>query len=194
MQIVGRKLSRLGQVLTSPPARGGQHAPRPVPQAALVAENVFSNLPGSDALLPIFINKPVKSEIKVSSLKTAYFYLHDGKIFYDKHLPDPHPTFLSRVSPHSQFSPEYFTSLHAMVSAPGMDNPAGTYNFQGARIPLSHTNLNIPKWRELLADYPKSSLFDKLEFGFPSGVSRDPQLEPTLKNHSSSYLFHSWLD
>ena len=159
-----------------------------------MAENVFTNLPGSDALLPIFINKPVKSEIKVSCLKTAYFYLHDGKVFYDKHLPDPDPTFLSKVSHHSRFSPEYFTSLHAMVSAPGIDYPANTYNFQGARIPLSHTKLNIPKWRELLADYPKNSLVDKLEFGFPIGVSKDPQLEPSLKNHSSSYMFYTWLD
>ena len=159
-----------------------------------MAENVFSNLPGSDAFLPVFINKPVKSEIKVSCLKTAYFYLHDGKVFYEKHLPDPDPTFVSKVSPHSRFSPENFTYLHAMVSAPGIDYPADTYNFQGARIPLSHTKLNIPKWRELLAYYPKNSFVDKLDFGFPIGVSKDPPLAPSLKNHSSSYMFYTWLD
>ena len=127
-------------------------------------------------------------------MKTTYFYLHDGKVFYDKQLPDPVPTFSSKVVPHPRFSPEYFTALHSIVSAPGATYPAGTYNFQGARIPLTHTKLIIPKWRELLAEYPKKHLVDKLEFGFPIGITPDPELKPSLKNHSSSYMFFSWLD
>ena len=151
-------------------------------------------LPGSGNVLPIFINKPVKPEIKVSSLKTAYFYLQDGKIFSDRHLPDPAPNFLSRIIPNARFTTDYFTALHYLVSAPGSNYPAQTYNFQGAKIPLAHTTLNISKWRELLADYPKNGLVDKLEFGFPIGTLEDPDLEPTLKNHSSSYMYYSWLD
>ena len=69
-----------------------------------------------------------------------------------------------------------------------------TYNFKGARIPLAHTKLNIPKWRELLANYPNDDLVDKLEFGFPIGTTDGPYLEPAMKNHSSSYMFYSWLD
>ena len=153
-----------------------------------------SLLPGSEDVLPFLSNKPVQSEIKVSSLKSALFYLHNGKIFYDKHLPDPAPTFLSRIIPHPRFSSEYFTALHSIVAAPGNDYPAGTYNFQGAKIPLAHTNLNIQKWRELLESYPNKDLVDKLEFGFPIGTSENPDLEPTMKNHSSSYMYFSWLD
>ena len=140
------------------------------------------------------INKPVESEIKVSSLKPALFYLQDGKIFHDKHLPDPLPTFMSRIIPHPRFTKDYFTVLHKLVAAPGSSYPGMTYNFKGARIPLAHTKLNIPKWRELLATYPKEDLVDKLEFGFPIGTTDGPDLEPAMKNHSSSYMFFSWLD
>ena len=80
------------------------------------------------------------------------------------------------------------------MSAPGNTYPTGTYNFKGARIPLVHTNLNIPKWRELLAEYPKNDIVDKLEFGFPIVTSDQPELEPTLKHYSSSYMYYSWLD
>ena len=151
-------------------------------------------LPGSGDVLPNFSNKTLKPEIKVSSLKSAFFYLQNGKIFCDRHLPDPAPTFLSRIIPNAQFSTDYFTALHYLVSAPGSKYPAHTYNFQGAKIPLAHTTLNIPRWRELLADYPKNGLVDKLEFGFPIGTLENPDLEPTLKNHSSSYMYYSWLD
>ena len=159
-----------------------------------MAEDLFL-LPGSDGdIFPILANKPVKPEIKVSTLKSALFYLNDGKIFVDKHLPDPTPTFLSRLVPNIRFSSEYFTALHSLVSAPGDNYPANTYNFKGARIPLAHTKLNIPKWKELLEHYPKNDLVDKLEFGFPVGTSENPDLDPTLKNHSSSYMYFSWLD
>ena len=130
----------------------------------------------------------------MSSLKTALFYLHDGKIFYDKHLPDPAPNFLSRIVPHPRFSSEYFTALHSLIAAPGCSYPANTYNFRGARIPLAHTKLNIPEWRKLLEHYPKQELVDKLEYGFPIGTSDNPDLEPAMKNHSSSYMYYSWLD
>ena len=188
----GRSLTRLGQ--TSPPDGGGQDVPRPVPQAPVEEENYFCVLPGSEDALPILLSKPVNPEIKVSTLKPALFYLSNGKIFYDRHLPDPEPVFLTRTVPHPTYSPEYFTALHSLVAAPGTDYPANTFNFRGAKIPLIHKKLNIPKWRELLVDYPKTDLVDKLEFGFPIGIAENPELSSSLKNHSSSYMYYSWMD
>ena len=85
-------------VETSPPDVGGQDVPRPVPQAPVEEENPFSLLPGSEDALPILFNKPVNPEIKVNTLKPALFYLSNGEIFYDKHLPDPEPDFSSTQS------------------------------------------------------------------------------------------------
>ena len=106
---------------TSPPDVGGQDVPRPVPQAPVEEDNLFSVLPGSEDAAPILISKPVNPEIKVSTLKPALFYLNNGKIFYDKQLPDPEPVFLTRTIPHPKYSPEYFTALHTLVAAPGID-------------------------------------------------------------------------
>ena len=141
-----------------------------------------------------FINSPAKPDIKVSTLNPALFFLPDNKIFKDKHLPDPQPSFLSKLIPNPLFSPQYFTELHHLVAAPGLDYPAGTYNLRGARISLAHTSLNIPSWREHMAGYFRSDLVDYLEYGFPIGVDPDGHTEPTLKNHSSSYMFFSHMD
>ena len=84
--------------------------------------------------------------------------------------------------------------MHKLVTAPGPNYSANTYNFQGARIPLAHSQLNIPKWKELFANYPKADIIDKLEFGFPIGVEKDSDLVPAIKNHRSSYMFYSWVD
>ena len=75
---------------------------------------------------PFLHNKHVKPEIKVSSIKSSLLYLDKGKIFVDRHLPAPEPVVLSRLVPHSRFTPEYFTALHYLVAAPGPDNPANT--------------------------------------------------------------------
>lgn len=112
----------------------------------------------------------------------------------DKSLPDPEPVFLSRLTPHQSFPPSYFTNLHFLVNAPGLHYPQGTYNYLGARRSLAHTKLNIPLWRELLVDYPKKELVDFLEYGFPVGVDPDGPTEPSLKNHSSSYMYYTYLD
>ena len=138
--------------------------------------------------------KPVTPEVKVSTLKSCMFYLPDDKIFIDKILPDPEPSFLSRITPNEKFSPDYFTGLHNLVSAPSQHYPEGTYNYCGARISLVHTNFNLPTWKSLLADYPRKELVDFLEFGFPIGLDPDGITEPSLKNHSSSYMFYSHLD
>ena len=178
--------------MTSPPDVGGQEVPQPVPQVPMVVENFCSLLPGSGSLDVLFLpNTPVKPEIKVSNLKPALFYLDKGMIFHDRHLPDPEPVFLFRTVPHPRYSPQYFTALHSLVSAPGIDYPANSFNFRGARISLSHTKLNIPMWREMLEEYPKKDIVEKLEYGFPIGTLQNPDLEPCLKNHSSSYLYYS---
>ena len=145
-ETAGRNLSRPGLMVTSPPVSGGQEHPQPVPKVPAVVENLCSLLPGSEDL-PVLFSRPIKPEIKVSDLKPALYYLNDGRIFYDKHLPDPEPSFLSRIVPHNRYSSDYFVALHHLVAAPGTSYPAHTYNFKGARIPLAHTKLNILKWR-----------------------------------------------
>ena len=112
----------------------------------------------------------------------------------DKSLPDPEPVFLSRLTPPQSFPPSYFTNLHFLVNAPGSDYPQGTYNYLGARRSLVHTKLNIPLWKDLLVDYPKKELVDFLQYGFPVGVDPDGPTEPSLKNHSSSYMYYTYLD
>ena len=46
----------------------------------------------------------------------------------------------------------------------------------------------------MLLEYPKAELVDFLEFGFPIGVDIDGCTEPSLKNHSSSYMYFSHID
>ena len=92
------------------------------------------------------------------------------------------------------FSPTNFIALHEIVSAPGPNYPQGTYNFKGAQISLTHTKLNIPAWKHHLADYHLKDLVQYLEYGFPIGVDPDGHTEPCLKNHSSSYMFYTYLD
>ena len=179
-------------LVTSPPNGGGQAIPHPDP-LALVEEDPSLFFTGSD-FTTFNVTKPVPQEIKVSTLKNSFFCLPDSKVFTDRCLPDPSPTFLEQILPHPRFDQNYFLSLHKLVTAPGHSYPANTYNFQGARIPLAHTQLNIPKWKELFASYPKADIIQKLEFGFPIGVEKEPDLVPATKNPSSSYMFFSWVD
>ena len=183
-------------MVDSPPDKGDQVTPHPVSPSSAVVKDL--PLPLAELVETtnetVLINKPAQPEIKVSQLKKTMFYLPDNKIFIDKVLPDPEPRFLDRLIPHSCFTPQYFTALHELVFAPGLDYPAGTYNHKGARISLSHTGLNIPAWRKHLADYHRRDLVDYLEFGFPIGVDPEGHTEPALKNHSSSYMFYSYMD
>ena len=180
---------------SSPPDGGEQTLPHSVSPITVVVQEVLPPLTGQDLSENDFIFiKPVPPEIKVSSLKSAMFYLPDAKIFMDKCLPDPETCFMDRIVPNSRFSPDYFTGLHNLVSAPGQNYPEGTFNYLGARISLAHTTFDIPIWRSLLADYPKRFLVDFLEFGFPIGLDPDGITEPSLKNHSSSYMYFSHLD
>ena len=178
--------------LISPPDQGGQRVPQPVPHQ-FVEEDAF--LPFKDMdFETVYMTKPSDSEIKLSNLENSYFYLSEKILFIDKRLPDPYPTFLQRLIPHPTFSPEYFISLSRQVSGACLNLSHKTYNYCGSKIPLAHSSLVIPAWRSLFADYSNQSLIDKLEFGFPIGISSEPDLAPAVKNHTSSYKFHSWVD
>ena len=163
--LVGRRRRILLGTPASPPDRGVQVLPQPAPLTPVVDP---LPLAGQDSSATDFIHvKPVLPDIKVSTLKSSMFCLPDAKIFMDKSLPDPEPSFMERIIPNPSFSPDYFSALHSLVFAPGSHYPQGTYNYLGAKISLAHTSLNIPTWRELLVDYPKKEIVDFLEFGFP---------------------------
>ena len=85
--------------------------------------------------------------------------------------------------------------MHKVTSAPGPTYPAFTPNYRGAKIPLQHTRLNIPRWKYHLTGYEDSQLVTYLEYGFPIGLTEDcPLLTPTLRNHGSSYQYYTYLD
>ena len=174
----------------SPPDKGSQASPRPVTSTLDVAQI----LPTIDFCELDIIHKPAQPEIKVSELKDAFFFLPNNRIFIDKALPESEPTFLNKIYQNQQFSPSFFVDLYQRVNRPGPSYPRGTFNFKGARISLMHTSLNIPVWRQYLADYFRKDLVEYLEFGFPIGVDPEGHTEPCLKNHSSSYMFFSYLD
>ena len=178
------------------PFNGGVQAePLPAPLSTVVEQDPLLPLTGQDTSESDFIHvRPVPPDIKVSTLKSAMFYLPNAKLFMDKFLPDPEPRFCDRIVPNPDFSPDYFAALHSRVFAPGPSYPQGTYNYLGAKISLLHTNLKIQIWKDLLTDYPKKEIVDFLQFGFPIGVDPDGPTEPSLKNHSSSYMFYTYLD
>ena len=91
---------------------------------------------------------------------------------------------------------DYFVTLHKLMSAPAPVYPAFTPNHRGARIPLRHSGLNIPRWIYHMYGYEDSSIVQFLEFGFPLGLSDDTprQLKSTLRNHGSSYEYYTDLD
>ena len=135
---------------------------------------------------------PAKPMLRPSVLKENCFILPGNSVFVDKVLPpvnDP-------LSPHATYPTEYFVALHKLVSDPGSLYPANTPNHIGARIPLQHTKLNIPRWRYHLTGYDGSEIVQFLEFGFPIGLMDNTAhtLVPTLRNHGSSYQYYSYLD
>ena len=97
---------------------------------------------------------------------------------------------------HEEYSTEYFVALHMLVSAPTLSYASCTPNHMGARIPLQHTNLNIPRWRYHLTGYEQADIIQYLEFGFPVGLRENSAstLVPTLRNHGSSYQYYTYLD
>ena len=113
-------------------------------------------------------------------------------MFVDKVLPSTSVPLTQNLD----FPTDYFTALHKVTSAPGLSFPAFTPNYLGARIPLRHTRLNIPRWRHHLVGYEDAHIVQFLEFGFPIGLSEETPvaLVPSLRNHGSAYKFFTYLD
>lgn len=113
-------------------------------------------------------------------------------MFIDKVLPPIQVPLNHREG----YPVEYFVALHKLTAAPGATYPAYTPNHKGARIPLQHTRLNIPRWRFHLIGYGEPEIVQFLEFGFPIGLSDNPppMLVPALRNHGSSYQYYTYLD
>ena len=106
--------------------------------------------------------------------------------------------FTDRMLPSNQyscaenplFSKSYFVDLHNAVKIYNVSN------YKGARIPLKHNNINVEVFRFYLTkfSYPHIHVLQYVEFGFPLGLWTDAYLEPSTKNHSSSYSFHTFID
>ena len=67
-------------------------------------------------------------------------------------------------------------------------------NFRGSRIPVP-SDLNIPMWRELAADFSDQRVIDFLEFGFP--INHDGEREFStnrIKNHRGALDFPEAVD
>ena len=144
-----------------------------------------------ECLLPA-AERPAQPLLKPSTLKETCFVLPQNKVFVDKVLP-PIENFFHQ---NEAYPLNYFVCLHSLVSAPTAHYPAFTPNYLGARIPLMHTGLNIPRWRYHLTGYEGSDIIQYLTHGFPIGLSDNPPptLVSTLRNHGSSYQYYSHLD
>ena len=151
----------------------------PKPLAGVTEVTVFNH-----KNIKISQNNPSEDISPGTYLSPLYFVLKDGSVFIDKKLPSP-----CYFTENSEFGIDYFLSLHRRVSS------FNTFNYNGARIKLSHSKINVDKFRELLPDFFSDlGLLQYLEFGFPLGLIEDYVLQPSLKNHSSSYAYHSFID
>ena len=110
--------------------------------------------------------------------------LPNGSHFVDKVLPQS--AFTTQED--NIFPAKYFIDLHNKVRS------SGTYNYAGARIELSHTKLNVDRFRYYLGSYDDVVICQFLQFGFPIGLAEEIFLEPALKNHQSSHLYFSYID
>ena len=107
-------------------------------------------------------------------------------VFTDRLLP----TNLYLYKENKSFPKSYFIELHNAVKVYNVSN------YKGARIPLKHNNINVDIFRSYLSkfSYPHIHVLQYVEFGFPLGLWTDAYLEPSTKNHSSSYSYHSYID
>ena len=114
------------------------------------------------------------------------FKVTDKLSFNDRILP---PTSCSFVE-NKQFPMSYFVELHNVVKS------YGVHNYRGARIPLPHNNINVDSFRSYLTKYryPHLHILQFVQFGFLLGLWTDAFLEPSDKNHSSSYSYHTYVD
>ena len=123
---------------------------------------------------------------KLDSLKPCEVTVTEKVKFTDRLLP---PTEC-KLDEHATFSKSYFVNLHNAVKMHGV------HNYRGARIPLAHNNIKVDRFRFFLTKfgYPHIHILQFIEFGFPLGLWSDAFLEPSIKNHSSSYTYHTHVD
>ena len=123
---------------------------------------------------------------KLESLKTCLVKVSNTLTFMDRSLPPTKCIF----EEHSSFPKSYFVDLHKAVKFYDL------HNYKGARIPLAHNNINVKTFREYLTKFSYSHIhiLQFVEFGFPLGLWTDAFLEPSTKNHSSAYSYHSYVD
>ena len=63
---------------------------------------------------------------------------------------------------------------------------SGVPNYQGCRIPIPHSKLNISVWREKLVGYADYAVCDLLEFGFPLDYKGDNLDFSSRRNHKGA--------
>ena len=72
---------------------------------------------------------------------------------------------------------------------------SGLPNYKGCRISLPFSKLNIPLWRELLADYKDYAVCDLLEFGFPLDFDKSVNLSINeRRNHKGAREFPEFVN
>ena len=72
---------------------------------------------------------------------------------------------------------------------------SGLPNYKGCRISLPFNKLNIPLWRELLADYKDYVVCDFLEFGFPLDFDKSVNLSVNeRRNHKGARDFPEFVN
>ena len=122
-------------------------------------------------------------------LQSLYFVLPCGSVFIDKQIPQKFDTCPPIFRQSSEFNCDYFVDLHNHVVS------TGKYNYAGARIELSHNTLMVDRFRELLPQgFEDLAVLQYMQFGFPLGLKEDFILQPSLKNHSSSYEYFTHID
>ena len=131
-----------------------------------------------------FVCKP--DITKLENLKPCEVEVTSTVKFTDRLLPPTKCNFIE----HSTFTKQYFVNLHNAVKL------SGVHNYRGARIPLKHNNINVDQFRAYLTrfSYPHIHILQFVEFGFPLGLWSDAFLEPSVKNHSSAYTYHTFVD
>ena len=123
---------------------------------------------------------------KPENLKKVKFQVSSTLEFSDCVLP---PTNCI-LEENKQFPMSYFVNLHNAVKT------FGQHNYRGARIPLAHNNIKVDVFRSYLTKfkYPHSHILQFVEYGFPLGLWSEAFLEPSFKNHSSAYSYHTYVD
>ena len=144
--------------------------------------------------IPAFLGLAPKQVHKVNSLPDLAVTMPTA-VFMDKLLPAP----ASNLKANDTFTADYYIALHNISAAPGMRGDGSTYpaytpNHIGARVKLPHVGLKVDRWRHHLTGYEDAEVVQFVEFGFPLGLSDQPDLECATRNHGSAYIWYQHVD